>query len=123
MFLRLAADILVLLHLAFILLVVFGGLLVLRWRPALLIHLPALAWGLAVECLHLGCPLTHWENRTRSAAGEAGYQGGFVEHYIWPLIYPAGLTPHTQVLMGSIVLLLNLCIYSYVAWRWRRPNG
>jgi len=81
---RLAADTLVLLHLAFILLVLFGGLLVLKWRPALFIHLPALAWGLAVECLHLGCPLTTWENRMRSAAGGAGYQGGFVEHYIWP---------------------------------------
>ena len=57
---RLAADSLVLLHLLFILLVLFGGLMVLRWRPALLLHLPALAWGLAVECLHLGCPLTAW---------------------------------------------------------------
>ncbi|MFG0394780.1 DUF2784 domain-containing protein [Pseudomonas monteilii] len=120
---RLAADTLVLLHLAFILLVLFGGLLVLTWRPALLVHLPALAWGLAVECLHLGCPLTTWENRMRSAAGDAGYQGGFVEHYIWPLIYPAGLTPHLQLLLGCVVLLLNLGVYSYVAWRWRHPSG
>ncbi|WEK29118.1 MAG: DUF2784 domain-containing protein [Candidatus Pseudomonas phytovorans] len=120
---RLAADTLVLLHLAFILLVLFGGLLVLKWRPALLIHLPALAWGLAVESLHLGCPLTAWENRMRSAAGDAGYQGGFVEHYIWPLIYRAGLTPQVQLLLGSIVLLLNLGIYSYVVWRWRRTSG
>jgi hypothetical protein len=59
----------------------------------------------------------------RSAAGGAGYQGGFVEHYIWPLIYPVGLTPHIQLLLGSVVLLLNLGIYSYVAWRWRRPSG
>ncbi|PYB78500.1 DUF2784 domain-containing protein [Pseudomonas sp. LB-090624] len=120
---RLLADTLVLLHLAFILLVLFGGLLVLRWRPALWLHLPALAWGLAVECLHLGCPLTTWENRMRSAAGDAGYDGGFVEHYIWPLIYPAGLTPPIQLLLGSFVLVLNLAIYSYVAWRWRRPSG
>ncbi len=116
---RFAADTLVLLHLAFILLVLFGGLLVLKWRPALLIHLPALAWGLAVECLHLGCPLTTWENRMRSAAGDAGYQGGFVEHYIWPLIYPAGLTPQIQWLLGGVVLLVNLGVYSYVIWRWR----
>lgn len=120
---RLGADTLVLLHLAFILLVLFGGLLVVKWRPALFIHLPALAWGLAVEGLHLACPLTDWENRMRAAAGQAGYQGGFVEHYIWPLIYPAGLTPQLQTLLGLFVLLLNLGVYSYVIWRWRRPNG
>ncbi|NQD53943.1 DUF2784 domain-containing protein [Pseudomonas sp. CM25] len=120
---RLAADSLVLLHLAFILLVLFGGLLVLRWRPTLLLHLPALAWGLAVECLQLGCPLTRWENRMREAAGDAGYEGGFVEHYVWPLIYPTGLTPQIQLLMGGFVLLLNLGIYSYAARRWHRPSG
>ncbi|QJQ20345.1 DUF2784 domain-containing protein [Pseudomonas sp. SK] len=123
MLLRLAADTLVLLHLAFILLVLFGGLLVLRWRPALLLHLPALAWGLAVEYLHLGCPLTTWENQLRNAAGDAGYPGGFIEHYLWPLIYPAGLTPTVQLVLGSVALLLNLAVYAYVAWRWRRASG
>ncbi|WP_406819108.1 DUF2784 domain-containing protein [Pseudomonas sp. KnCO4] len=123
MLLRLAADTLVLLHLAFILLVLFGGLLVLRWRPALLLHLPALAWGLAVEFLHLGCPLTAWENQLRNAAGDAGYPGGFIEHYLWPLIYPAGLTPTVQLVLGSVALLLNLAVYACVAWRWRRPSG
>ncbi|MGE8307547.1 MAG: DUF2784 domain-containing protein [Pseudomonas kermanshahensis] len=123
MLFRFAADALVLLHLAFIVWVLFGGLLVLTWRPALLVHLPALAWGLAVEGLHLECPLTDWENRMRFAAGDAGYHGGFVEHYIWPLIYPAGLTPQTQWLLGAIVLLLNLAIYGYVLGRWRRPNA
>lgn len=119
---RLSADTLLLLHLAFILLVLFGGLLVLRWRHAVLIHLPALAWGLAVECLHLECPLTEWENRLRLAAGQAGYQGGFIEHYLWPLIYPAGLTPQIQVLLGAIVLSLNLGVYGYVAWRLARRH-
>ena len=123
MLFRFAADALVLLHLAFIVWVLFGGLLVLTWRAALLVHLPALAWGLAVEGLHLECPLTDWENRMRFAAGDAGYHGGFVEHYIWPLIYPAGLTPQIQWLLGAIVLLLNLAIYGYVLGRWRRPNA
>ncbi|ATP50954.1 hypothetical protein CR512_16920 [Pseudomonas putida] len=123
MLFRFAADALVLLHLAFILWVLFGGLLVLKWRPALLVHLPALAWGLAVEGLHLECPLTDWENRMRFAAGDAGYHGGFVEHYIWPLIYPAGLTPQIQWLLGAIVLLLNLGIYGYVLGRRRRPTA
>ncbi|BBR54453.1 MULTISPECIES: DUF2784 domain-containing protein [Pseudomonas] len=120
---RLAADALVLVHLAFILLVLFGGLLVVKWRAALFIHLPALAWGLAVEGLHLACPLTGWENRMRAAAGGAGYQGGFVEHYIWPLIYPAGLTPQIQTLLGLFVLLQNLVVYSYVIRRWRQSSG
>lgn len=120
---RLAADALVLVHLAFILLVLFGGLLVVKWHAALFIHLPALAWGLAVEGLHLVCPLTGWENRMRAAAGGAGYQGGFVEHYIWPLIYPAGLTPQIQMLLGLFVLLQNLVVYSYVIRRWRRSSG
>ncbi|WP_460415634.1 DUF2784 domain-containing protein [Pseudomonas sp. microsymbiont 2] len=119
---RLAADSLVLLHLSFILLVLFGGLLVLRWPRALFIHLPALAWGLAVEGLHLECPLTAWENRMRSAAGDAGYQGGFVEHYIWPLIYPAGLTPQIQLWLATFVLLLNLGVYGYVIRRLARRH-
>jgi len=117
---RIAADTLVLLHLAFILLVLFGGLLILKWRKAIYLHLPAAVWGVAVECLHLGCPLTDWENRLRVGAGQAGYQGGFVEHYIWPLIYPAGLTPQIQVALGAVVLLLNLGIYAWVIRRWRR---
>ncbi|MDH0646131.1 DUF2784 domain-containing protein [Pseudomonas sp. GD03858] len=119
---RLAADSLVLLHLSFILLVLFGGLLVLKWRRALFIHLPALAWGLAVEGLHLECPLTDWENRMRSAAGQAGYHGGFVEHYIWPLIYPAGLTVQIQLWLAAVVLLLNLGVYGYVLWRLARRH-
>ena len=123
MLFRFAADALVLLHLAFILWVLLGGLMVLKWRPALIVHLPALAWGLAVEGLHLECPLTDWENRMRVAAGDAGYHGGFVEHYIWPLIYPAGLTPQIQWLLGAIVLLVNLAIYGYVLGRWRRPTA
>ncbi|MCG8295144.1 DUF2784 domain-containing protein [Pseudomonas entomophila] len=113
---RLAADTLVLFHLSFILLVLFGGLLALKHRRALFIHLPALAWGLAVEGLHLECPLTAWENRLRAAAGDSGYPGGFVEHYIWPVIYPAGLTPQIQLWLGTFVLLLNLGIYGYVLW-------
>ena len=120
---RLAADALVWLHLGFILFVLFGGLLPLRWPRLAWLHLPAVAWGCAVEFLGLPCPLTPLENRLRRAAGDAGYSGGFVEHYIWPLIYPAGLTPHIQLLLGTFVLLLNLGIYSYVAWRWRRPSG
>ncbi len=113
---RLAADAVVLVHLAFILFVLFGGLLVLRWRWLALLHLPAAAWGVAVELLHLYCPLTPLENSLRQAAGQVGYQGGFVEHYLIPLIYPAGLTPQIQLGLGALVLVINLAVYARLVW-------
>ena len=122
MFWRIAADALVLLHLGFILFVLLGGLLLLRWPRLLCLHLPAVAWGIVVECLHLGCPLTPWENNLRRMAGQAGYEGGFIEHYLIPLIYPAGLTPQIQLWLGSIVLLVNLSVYACLIWR-RHSKG
>ncbi|NVZ24870.1 DUF2784 domain-containing protein [Pseudomonas gingeri] len=111
MFYRIAADGLVSFHLLFILFVLFGGLLVFRWRRLIWLHLPAATWGVAVEVLHLECPLTRWENLFRQAAGQGGYGEGFIEHYLIPLIYPAGLTPTLQLGLGALVLLLNLTIY------------
>ncbi|MCF4998535.1 DUF2784 family protein [Pseudomonas syringae] len=108
---RIAADGLVLFHLLFILFVLFGGLLALKWRPLMWAHLPAAAWGVAVEVLHLTCPLTDWENLLRQAARQTEYAGGFVEHYILPVIYPAGLTPQIQLALGSVVLAINLIVY------------
>ncbi|MBD9484764.1 DUF2784 domain-containing protein [Pseudomonas sp. PDM14] len=118
---RLAADGVVLVHLAFILFVLFGGLLVLRWPRLMLLHLPAAAWGFAVEVLHLYCPLTPLENHLRQTAGQAGYDGGFIEHYLIPLIYPAGLTPQIQLWLGGVVLVINLLVYwMLLRRRWRR---
>lgn len=108
---RIAADALVLLHLLFILLVLFGGLLVLRWRGLLGWHLPMVAWGAAAEFFQLPCPLTGWENAMRRAAGQTGYGGGFIEHYLYPLIYPAGLTPRLQLWLGALVLAVNVPVY------------
>src|SRR5690606_6218614 len=122
MFWRIAADALVLLHLGFILFVLLGGLLLLRWPRLLCLHLPAVAWGIVMECLHLGCPLTPWENNLRRMAGQAGYEDGFIEHYLIPLIYPAGLTPQIQLWLGSIVLLVNLSVYACLIWR-RHSKG
>lgn len=116
---RMAADALVLVHLGFILFVLLGGLLLLRWPRLIWLHMPAVAWGIVVECLHLGCPLTPWENQLRRAAGQAGYDGGFIEHYLIPLIYPAGLTPKIQLYLGAIVVLVNLSVYAWLIWRWR----
>ena len=108
---RLAADSLVLFHLSFILFVLFGGLLALKWHRVMWLHLPAVAWGIAVEVLHLPCPLTRWENLFRHLAGQDGYAGGFIEHYILTLIYPAGLTPQIQLGLGALVLLINAAVY------------
>ena len=116
---RIAADSLVLFHLSFIVFVLLGGLLVLRHPRLMLLHLPAAAWGVAVEVLHLECPLTRWENLLRHAAGQDGYGAGFIEHYLIPLIYPAGLTPKIQLYLGAIVVLVNLSVYAWLIWRWR----
>jgi hypothetical protein len=117
---RFAADGLVLFHLLFIVFVLFGGLLVLKWRAVAWWHVPAAAWGMAVEFFHLPCPLTDWENRLRHAAGHSGYGGGFIEHYIWPVIYPTGLTPTIQNWLALGVLLVNLLVYYRVINQWTR---
>ncbi|QMV64854.1 uncharacterized protein DUF2784 [Ectopseudomonas oleovorans] len=115
---RLAADALVVIHLGFILFVLFGGLLLLRWPRLLWLHLPAVVWGATVEFFHLLCPLTPWENQLRRAAGDAGYEGGFIEHYLIPLIYPAGLTPQIQLWLGGVVVLINVTVYACLLKRW-----
>jgi drug/metabolite transporter superfamily protein YnfA len=116
----LAADLLVLLHLAFIVFVVLGGLLVWRWWRVVFVHLPAVIWAVLLEFYGWLCPLTPWEQQLRQAAGENGYSGSFIAHYLLPLIYPAGLTHNVQLLMGLGVLLINLLIYGWLLWR-RRP--
>jgi len=117
----LAADILVLLHLGFIVFVVLGGLLVFRWPRWAWVHVPAFAWGALIEFNNWVCPLTPWEQRLRQAAGEDGYSGGFVEHYLLPLIYPAGLTREFQLLLGLLVLGVNALVYGFLFWRrWRQ---
>ncbi|KPB70407.1 DUF2784 domain-containing protein [Pseudomonas cannabina] len=115
---RLAADAVVVFHLVFILFVLFGGLLVLRKPGLALLHIPAIAWGTAVEFLHLYCPLTPLENALRSQAGEQGYDGGFVEHYLIPLIYPAGLTPDIQLWLGAVVVVINVAVYGVLLVRY-----
>jgi hypothetical protein len=117
MLFRLLADAVLLLHLGFILFVVGGALLVAR-RPALLpLHLAAVGWGVAIEAGGAVCPLTWIELRLRALAGQAGYGGGFVDHYVVALIYPDGLTRGMQILLGAGVLLVNAILY---AWLWRR---
>jgi hypothetical protein len=77
------------------------------------------AWGTAVEVFHWPCPLTGWENDLRLAAGEAGYADSFIEHYLWPLIYPVGLTPGIQVWLAILVLLINVPVYLLLLRQWK----
>jgi hypothetical protein len=113
----LLADSLVVLHGFFILFVLLGGLMVARWRWIAWLHLPAAAWGVAVELTGWVCPLTPFENLARHLAGQAGYQGGFVEHYLLAMIYPAHLTRGIQVALGVFTLLVNLLAYGWAWWR------
>jgi hypothetical protein len=113
------ADLVVVVHLAFVAFVVFGGLLVLR-RPRLAwLHLPAAVWGVMIEFAGWMCPLTPLENAFRERGGEAGYSGGFVEHYLLPALYPSGLTRGVQLMLGSLVLALNLAVYGAILARRR----
>jgi hypothetical protein len=105
------ANLLVLAHFLFVLFVILGGLLLFRWPRVAFVHLPAAAWGVLIELNHWICPLTPLEQSMRRAAGEQGYTGGFIDHYIIPLIYPEGLTPEIQWVLGAIVLLINAAIY------------
>jgi len=114
----LAADALVFLHLLFVLFVVLGGLLVYRWPRWAWLHVPAFAWGAVIEFNNWVCPLTPLEQRFREAAGEQGYSGGFVEHYLLPLLYPEGLTREIQLGLGLFVLGVNALIYG--VWLWRK---
>jgi hypothetical protein len=119
---RIFADMLVVLHLAFIVWVVLGGLTVV-WRPGLaLLHLPAAVWGALIELAGWVCPLTPLEVRFRRLGGEAGYSGGFVEHYLIPLVYPGGLTRDHQVVLGVLVAGLNLLVYGWVVRRRRSSS-
>jgi hypothetical protein len=114
---RALADLVLVVHLAFVLFVVLGGLLVVRWPWLAWLHVPAAIWGVLIEYTGWICPLTPLENSLRVKGGEAGYAGGFIQHYIQPVLYPAGLTRSTQVVLGSMALLVNLAAYAIVLSR------
>ncbi|MDP9199883.1 MAG: DUF2784 domain-containing protein [Pseudomonadota bacterium] len=119
---RVLADAVLVLHLAFILFVVLGGWLVAVWPKLVWLHLPVVAWGASVEFFGLTCPLTPLENWLRDRGGDTGYSGGFIDHYLTPLMYPAGLTRGMQLALGGFVIAINLAAYA-VIWRRRRRAG
>lgn len=116
---QLVADFLVLLHLSFIIFVMTGGFLVLRWRWVIFLHLPAAVWGALIEFQGWFCPLTYLEKYFRQGGG---YQTGFIEHYILPLVYPSGLTRQLQIFLGIAVLVMNCAVYAWVWFRYYRER-
>ena len=119
---KLLANLVFLVHLAFILFVMLGGIAVWRFPKLAWLHLPAVAWGALVEFAGWICPLTPWEQELRQLAGEQGYSGGYVEHYLLPLVYPAGLTREIQIGLGLLVLLVNGVAYFLILRRLRRER-
>jgi hypothetical protein len=119
---RIAADVVLLIHLLFILFVVLGGLLVLRIPKLVWLHLPAAAWGAFIEFSGRVCPLTPLENQLRMASGSAGFSGGFIERYLIPVVYPSGLDRPVQIALGLGVILVNAVFYGLVVTRWARAK-
>ena len=117
---RLAADLVLLAHFAFIILVVGGGLLVLRYSWFAWIHIPAACWGAFVELTGRICPLTIMENHFRLRAGQEGYAVSFIEQYVLPVIYPAGLTRDIQLILAAVVIVVNAVIYAMILIRKRK---
>jgi Protein of Unknown function (DUF2784) len=114
----LAADIVLIIHTLFIVFVIFGGLFVLKWHNVMWGHIPCAIWGVFIELFGWICPLTYLENYLREIGGASPYESSFIQHYLLPVIYPPGLTTDIQILLGVIVIVINLIIYSIV-WRYR----
>ena len=114
---RLLADLVVILHLAFVAFALCGALLALKWKRIVWLHVPGALWAAAIEFGGWICPLTPLEIWLREQGGATGYRSGFIDHYILPLLYPASLTREMQVVLGVAVLAVNIATY---AWLWRR---
>lgn len=117
---KLMADALVIFHLSFVVFVLLGALLVLKWRRLVWVHIPAVIWGIYIETSHNMCPLTRWENHWRELGGEAGYSGGFVDHYLMPILYPHEITDEAQLLIAGIIILINGVCYGMMIWQFVR---
>ena len=121
MFYRLAAEGVLLLHLAFIMFVILGAAAVVRWRWLAAVHVPAAIWGFFIELTGGVCPLTYAENYLRVRSGKAGYTESFIEHYLLAIVYPAGLTREIQLVLAAVVVLINVSIYGWFFYS-RRPS-
>lgn len=114
---RLISEFIVIIHFAFIVFVITGAMLTLKWKKIIWLHIPAVIWGAAVEYGGWICPLTPWENHFRSLAGERAYRGDFIGNYLLQVIYPGGLTRDVQIILGSIVIVINALLYGILIYR------
>ena len=114
MLFRLTADLVILIHFGFICFVLIGGFMALKRRWLVFLHIPCVIWGALIEFYGWICPLTPFEQQLRQAGGEAGYSGGFIDHYIVSIIYPSGLTHEMQIILGILVILINIVAYALV---------
>ena len=120
---KLLADLTLIMHLLFILFVILGGLIALKTNLVIWIHLPCAIWGVLLEINYWICPLTHLENYFIQRANEIGYKGGFIEHYLVPVIYPPGLSPGLHLVIGIFVILINLIIYGFILFKYfKKPE-
>ncbi|MCK4987653.1 MAG: DUF2784 domain-containing protein [Desulfobacterales bacterium] len=120
---HLLADLVVIIHLTFVLFSVAGALLVIGWRKILYIHLPTAVWAAWIEFSGRICPLTPLEKWLRIKGGDAGYSGDFVGHYILSILYPSGLTREVQFILGGVVVGLNIIIYGYILFPRKGRGG
>ena len=120
---RLAADAMVTAHLLYIVFVVVGGLIAFRARWILWLHVPAVLWAIYVQYIGRVCPLTAWEKGFRAHAGDAGYEGGFIDHYIVPIVYPPDMPVAMHLVLGTLVILINGSVYAALIVRARRAQA
>jgi hypothetical protein len=116
------ANLVMLTHLAFVLFVIGGGLLVLKWPRMAWLHVPAAVWGTMVEFMGWICPLTPLENRLLAQSADAGYEGDFIAHYLLPVLYPEGLTPTVQIVLGLSVVIINVTVYGWALAKRRQKK-
>ncbi len=119
---QLLANAVVIIHVGFVAFVVLGGFLAWRWQRITWLHLPTALYGVTIEFVGWVCPLTPLENHFRSLAGQSGYTGGFVEHYILPVLYPTDWTVSLRVILGALVLFVNALAYGVYFWRIARSH-
>ena len=119
----LLADMVLLMHFLFIIFVIFGGLLTIKWKRAVWFHLPLLMWGVLIEYVGWICPLTPLENYLRTQGGGSGYDSSFIEYYLLPVIYPGNLTREIQLLLGTLLIFINIVVYLFVWLKWKKKTA
>ncbi len=112
------ADLVLIVHALFVVFVIFGGLIVLKWHKVMWLHIPCALWGALIEFFGWICPLTYLENYFLEIGNGNSYDGSFIQHYLLPIIYPPGLTTGIQILLGATVIVINFIIY-WIVWRYR----